>query len=47
MGYDIIFIDEKDDAIMLGIDIGKGQDNQPEPGGFAQRALVHIGVAIG
>jgi len=36
MGYYIIFIDEKDNAIMLDIEIGKGEDNQPESSGFAQ-----------
>jgi hypothetical protein len=36
MGNDIVTINEKDNAIMLGIEIGKGEDDHPEPGGLAQ-----------
>jgi hypothetical protein len=35
MGYYIIAVDEKDNPIMLNIEIRKGKDNQPESSGFA------------
>ena len=47
MGYYVILIDEKDNAVMLDIEIRKGEDHQPESSGFAQGAFINIGVAIG
>jgi hypothetical protein len=34
MGYNVIVINEKYNAIILGIIVAKGKDNQPKPSYF-------------
>jgi hypothetical protein len=47
VGYDVIPRNEKYNAVILGIKIAEGKDNQPESGCLVDGPLVNIGVAIG